>query len=45
MKKLYAVKSFGRTRFFATEELRTEWLATMPEGEQNHAELWEVIVG
>lgn len=45
MKKLYAVKSFGRTRFFATEDLRKAWLHTMPEWEQKHVELWEVIVG
>jgi hypothetical protein len=42
---LYVAKSFGRYHFFKTEELRNQFISTLPEWEQKNVLSYEVRFG
>lgn len=42
---LYVVKTFGRYHFFKTEQLRADYLKTLPEWEQKYVNAYEVRFG
>lgn len=41
---LYGLKTFGQYHFFKTEELRAEFIKTLPEYEAKHVECWTTIL-
>lgn len=42
---LFVAKTFGRYRFFKTEEERNQFLKTLPEWEQKYVNTYEVRFG